>query len=381
MKIPIWLILLAVPLCAAEGNPALRGATILPLLPPGPGNPRNTEGSFVTLRDGRILLAYTRFTGGGGDNDAASIVGRYSRDGGRTWEAADVPIVGREGSMNAMSVSLLRLRDGRIALFYLRKNSNSDCRPYLRYSSDEAKTWSEPALCIRDEGYFVLNNDRAVQLRSGRIVLPVALHPEVNGGNGPGVVMTYVSDDAGRTWRRSQTRLESPKPSRAGLQEPGVVELKDGGLMMFIRTMLGSQYLSYSGDGGDTWSEPRPSALLSPLSPASIKRIPATGDLLAVWNDHSAVDPSFRAAETPERAFGGKRTPLTVAISRDDGQTWVHKQNLENEPDGWYCYTAIHFVGKRVLLAYNSGGHGLPHLSRTVVAWFDTRQLYRGKQR
>ena len=164
-------------LCCVAANPPLPGATVIPLLPPGPGNPRNTEGAFVTLRDGRILFAYSHFSGGGGDNDAATIVGRFSSDGGRTWTATDVPIVDREGDMNVMSVSLLRLQDGRIALFYVRKNSVSDCRPYLRYSSDEAKTWSEPVLCIRDEGYFVLNNDRAVQLRSGRILLPVALHP------------------------------------------------------------------------------------------------------------------------------------------------------------------------------------------------------------
>lgn len=375
MKTLICLGLLALPLLGAEPNPPLRGAVVLPLLPPGPGNPRNTEGSFVTLRDGRVLFAYTRFTGGGGDNDAAAIVGRLSSDGGKTWTTTDIPIVSREGSMNAMSVSLLRLRDGRIALFYLRKNSVSDCRPYLRYSTDEAKTWSEPILCVRDPGYFVLNNDRAVQLRSGRILLPVSHHPEINGDNGPGIAMTWYSDDSGKTWRRSRTRLESPKHDRPGLQEPGVVELKDGRVMMFIRTILGSQYLSYSSDGGDTWTPPQPSSILSPLSPASIKRIPKTGDLLLVWNDHSAVDPAIRAVETPERSFGGKRTPLTVAISKDDGKTWINHQNLLADPEGWYCYTAIHFVGSRVLLAFVAGGSGLPHLSRTSLAWFDQKQL------
>ena len=51
-------------------------------------------------------------------------------------------VVPNEGKMNTMSVSLLRLESGRIALFYLRKNSLSDCRLYMRTSSDEAKTWS-----------------------------------------------------------------------------------------------------------------------------------------------------------------------------------------------------------------------------------------------
>jgi Neuraminidase (sialidase) len=365
----------AVPASQSGANPRFDGATIIPLLPPGPGNPRNTEGSFVTLRDGRILFAYTRFTGGTGDHDAASIVGRYSSDGGRTWTGDDVPMVAGEGAMNVMSVSLLRLQDGRIALFYLRKNSVTDCLPCMRYSRDEAKTWSDPAVCVPAEGYYVLNNDRAVQLRSGRIVLPVAYHhPPAAGQFGSrGVAMAFLSDDGGTTWRSSRTRLHSASPDRAGFQEPGVIELKDGRVMMFIRTQLGSQYLSFSDDGGDTWTEARASDILSPLSPASIERIPSTGDLLMVWNDHSGVEESFRSNATR----GGKRTPLTVAISRDDGRSWIRKRNLLDDPDGWYCYIAIHFDGPRVLLGFVAGGSGLPPLSRTSIAVIDVKRLYR----
>jgi hypothetical protein len=372
MKSLLWLGLAAIATAAVGAELPSPALHLIDLLPPRPGNPRNTEGSFITLRDGRILFAYSHFSGGGGDNDAATIKGRYSSDGGLTWSETDVPIVDREGDMNVMSVSFLRLRDGRIALFYVRKNSISDCRPYLRYSRDEAKTWSEPTLCIRDEGYFVLNNDRAVQLRRGRILLPVALHAAKNGQFGSqGIAMTYLSDDAGQTWRRSRNTLECPVPNRAGLQEPGVVELKDSRIMMFIRTMLGSQYLSYSGDGGETWSAPEPSRLLSPLSPASIKRIPKRRELLMVWNDHSDVPQSLRATASS----GGKRTPLTIAISRDEGKTWVSRQNLLDDPEGWYCYTAIHFAGPRVLLAFANGGHGLPNLSRTSIAWFNLTDL------
>lgn len=378
MRVPLVLAVFAasavlLPECSAA-NPRFDGATILHLLPPGPGNPRNTEGSFVTLRDGRILFAYTRFTGGTGDHDAAAVVGRYSSDGGRTWSGEDTPIVEGEGAMNVMSVSLLRLQDGRVALFYLRKNSVTDCLPCMRYSRDEGKTWSDPAVCVPAEGYYVLNNDRVVQLRSGRIVLPVAYHPAVGGQFGSrGIAMAFLSDDGGVTWRSSKTRLESSSPDRAGFQEPGVVELKDGRVMMFIRTQLGSQYLSYSTDGCDTWSEARASGILSPLSPASMERIPSTGELLMVWNDHADVDETFRASRTS----GGKRTPLTVAISRDEGRTWIHKRNLLDDPDGWYCYTAIHFHGPRVLLAFVAGGGGLPHLSRTSMAVFDVNQLCR----
>lgn len=348
---------------------------MLKLLPPSEGNPRNTEGAFITLKDGRILFAYSRFAGTS-DHAAATIVGRFSADGGKSWTTADTPIVGNEGGMNVMSVSLLRLADGRIALFYLRKNSLGDCRPYLRYSTDEASTWSEPVLCITEPGYYVLNNDRVIQLRNGRLIAPVAQHSTKESDYGSrGKAMAYLSDDAGKTWRRSRRTLECPTQSGAGFQEPGVVELKDGRIMMFIRTQLGSQYLSYSNDGGETWSEARASAIRSPLSPASMKRVPGTGELLMVWNDHSSINESFRAADTEGKRTGGKRTPLTVAISRDEGATWTHAHDLLASPSGWYCYTAIHFVGKRVLLAFASGGDGLPGLSKMDLAYFDLDSL------
>ncbi len=349
---------------------ALDVKTVLEL-PPVPGNPRNTEGSFVTLKDGRVLFAYTKFTGGGGDHDAATVVGRYSSDAGQTWTKDDVTIVGREGNMNAMSVSLLRLKDGRIALFYLRKNSLTDCHPLLRYSSDEGQSWSEPLPTIAEPGYYVLNNDRVIQLKSGRLVMPVALHPNTETKfGGAGTAMTYVSDDAGKTWRRTGV-LNPPADTRAGFQEPGVVELKDGRVMMFIRTQLGSQYISYSSDRAETWSTAQPSKLASPLSPASIERVPGSGDLLVVWNDHTNADAALKSTPT----FGGKRSPQTVAISKDNGRSWKAVTNIRTAPDGWYCYTAIHFVKGNVLLGFASGGRGLPGLSRMEVVSFRLKDL------
>lgn len=40
-------------------------------------SPRNSEGDVIALRDGRLLLAYSRFTGGSGDNSAAHIAARF----------------------------------------------------------------------------------------------------------------------------------------------------------------------------------------------------------------------------------------------------------------------------------------------------------------
>ena len=85
----------------------------------GPGNPRNSEGAFIQLNDGRILLVYTHYIDGTGqDHDPAYLAGRVSTDLGRTWEDHDMLILPNEGHQNVMSVTLLRLPGGEIALFY-----------------------------------------------------------------------------------------------------------------------------------------------------------------------------------------------------------------------------------------------------------------------
>ena len=52
------------------------------LLPPTTGNPRNSEGAMIDLADGRIMLVYSRFTGGRGDHAKANLAARFSSDGG-----------------------------------------------------------------------------------------------------------------------------------------------------------------------------------------------------------------------------------------------------------------------------------------------------------
>lgn len=344
------------------GNVAMAQQELVLQLNPGEDNPRNSEGDFVTLKDGRILFIYSRYTGKStSDHAPAYLAGRYSSDRGKTWTKEDQVIVEREGDMNVMSVSLLRLQNGKIALFYLKKNSETDCIPLMRISSDEAKTWSDPVACITDKkGYFVLNNNRVIQLKNGRLLMAVALHTSLNGKwQGKANLFSYYSDDSGATWKAGG---EVPNSTDIITQEPGVIELKDGRVMMFIRASGGHQQLSYSKDKGETWSHIEASNIESPLSPASIARIPSTGHLLLVWNN------------TKEKV----RTPLTIAVSKDEGKTWEHVRNIEKDPEGWYCYIAIHFTKKDVLLGYCAGNQPKrTHLSVINITRLTQKSLYK----
>lgn len=357
----------------AQSSHAAGGSGVdkINLLPPGPGNERNSEGDFIQLKDGRLLFIYSHFTDSLEDNGNSYLASRVSSDGGKTWSKEDVVVLKNEKAINLMSVSLLRLKNGKIALFFLRKHSLSDCRPMMATSRDEGKTWSKPVMCINDEaGYYVVNNDRVIQLKSGRLVIPAAVHVVTEMATGlditPGKGMCYLSDDNGRTWRRSNV-IEPPKESRGGIQEPLVIELNDGRLMFLARSDMGCQLRSWSADGGATWSHIEKSDIISPLSPATLKRIPKTGDLLLVWNDHKNVDAADR----------WRRSPLNVAISKDEGKTWQKEKVIEDNPDGWYCYTTVEFAGNRVLLAYCATEPPLGHLQQTRFAYFDLEWLYK----
>ncbi len=340
------------------------GNEIVLNLDPTRKNPRNSEGAFVTLKSGRILFFYTRFQGGARDESPAQIVSIFSDDAGHAWSREPRVVIGNEGGANVMSVSSLRLQGGRIALFYLVKNSLLDCHPVLRVSDDEAQHWSEPRAIVQAPGYFVLNNDRVIQTTGGRLVMPVAFHR--SRGSDPksyrswdsrGIVMWYLSEDGGKTWREADDWWALPVRSRSGFQEPGVVELGDGKLFGWMRTDQGAQFGCYSSDHGKSWPLPEKTALESPESPASIKRFPESGQLLAVFNDHSGK------VGFPK----GKRSPLVAAISSDGGETWPRRKLLESDPEGCFCYTAIHFTTNAVLLAYCAGDSKVGNLNRLRI--------------
>lgn len=252
-----------------------------------PAHPRSSEGSFATLRSGRIIYYYSQFAGGDSDFSPCRIDGIESDDGGRTWSRPQVRFTPGPGEME-MSVSLLRLASGKLACFTVIKRDKVDCRPYLRISSDEGATWSAPRSVVAAPGYFVLNNDRIIQTRSGRLIMPLAWHrlaksatSSIEGIDLRGIALWYYSDDEGATWQEADTWWALPAVTQTGLQEPGVVERADGTLLGWARTDQGSQYGFESRDNGVTWSAPQPMTLRSPAAPASIVRLPGSSDLLA----------------------------------------------------------------------------------------------------
>ncbi|MCA9114839.1 MAG: exo-alpha-sialidase [Planctomycetaceae bacterium] len=326
-------------------------------------NPRISEGSIVQLRDGSLLFATTEFYGGGSDFSKARIVARPSTDGGQTWGARRV-LQENTGDKNVMSVTLRYLAaplkpETPLGLFFLKKNSFSDLDVYLRISSDDGETFGEPILVTDAPGYHVLNNDRVTLLSSGRLLVPVASTPDVHKVN-HFISSCYYSDDQGQTWHHGAGGVDQPK---RGAMEPEVIELTDGRVMMIVRNQLGTIGMAYSDDGGETFGEPTSlNGIQSPEAPATLRRIPATGDLLLVWNNNYAKG----------AGHGGLRTPLAAAVSRDDGKTWGPARTLEAREGEQYAYTSLIFADGRALLGYYvaRGGKIMSRFQSVPVQWF-----------
>ena len=204
---------------AVEDNSALTFS----VCPSSATNPRNSEGDIEVLNDGSLLLAWSRFSGSE-DHAQAVIAAKISRDGGRTWEEERI-LQENTGKQNVMSVSLLRLQSGAILFFFLQKNADDDLQLYVRESRDEAKTWSDPLRVTQGDGYFIMNNARAIQLQSGRILAPIAFCPDIGKDYLRQVCFCYYSDDEGKHWQKGSGEVALPGTAA---MEPGLIERKDG---------------------------------------------------------------------------------------------------------------------------------------------------------
>ena len=164
---------------------------------------------------------------------------------------------------------------------------------YYRQTSDSGQTWSEPVQC---PGTFFCRSN-GIKLGSGELLLPVYTVKE-NGDDDKD--RTFRSTDGGKVWTLGEG-ISSP----GGTDEPTIVEVSDGRVLMILRTRDGFIWRTYSSDKGQTWSQPVKTELPAAASSSNLFRL-RDGRIALT---HSPCRPPFR-------------TPLTIRISSDDGQTW-----------------------------------------------------------
>lgn len=325
-------------------------------------HPRHGGADMIGLRDGsllmiRMIIYSSSLRNQAGDDAPSDLVRQSSRDGGRTWTRPELVIERGPANTAAYSPHLVRLRDGSILFCYemyhhFVQNEPMSISGLSCTSRDECRSFSAPRpIWSKSPAHGGSQNDM-ILMSTGRIVLPVcrmtsgtALQDD---GKGLAPANTweagcFYSDDSGATWKECEKYVCLPM---RGAMEPKIEELKDGRLLMVMRTQLGSVFKSVSADGGQSWSNAQTTGLKSPESCPGLRRIPQTGDLLIVWNN-SPYDPKFD--------HYGVRSPFTVAVSSDEGRTWGRFKNIEADPAWEYTNPSI-LVTKdaKVMISYEA---------------------------
>jgi hypothetical protein len=313
--------------------------------------------------DGRqtLLVVSAVFGVAAHDDSPAEIYAWRSNDGGRTWTKPTL-FQERITKANVLSPSFVRLDSKEVLFFFTGTERHIDeSAMYYRRSTDNGSTWTVPTKIPNEAGQIDCVTDHAVSLRDGRIILPCyvyvrhkvthsaeEIHVAYSFSSYSGFALCLYSDDRGHTWKRSnQFTVEARSLGRdifVAAEEPAVIELKDGRLLMFIRNYTGWFYKSYSSDRGATWSKPVNSGIPAPGATPQLRRIPTTGDILLLYN---FADRSEISGPLP-------RTRLASAISIDEGMNFSSVRILagSNDYKGKVMMPNVEFVGEDALIAY-----------------------------
>jgi sialidase-1 len=333
-------------------------------------------GVVVTAKG--TILAYCEARKSNSDWGEIDILLRRSTDGGATWAApirvAEMPAdakrnayAPKKGPISDVAITLnnpvaIADRGGAVHLLYCVEYA----RCFYRRSDDDGVTFSppveitaafEPFRAAHDWKVLATGPGHGIQLRSGRLLVPVWLSLGSGNGHGESRVATIYSDDAGKTWRAGEVL-----PVTEGLESPNetiAAELSDGRVMLNIRH-VGKQPMfrgvTTGPSGIGDWAPVRfDRALPEPVCMASL--ISLGGRRLLFSNPHNATTRD--------------RKNLTIKLSGDDGQTWPVSRPLEPGPS---AYSDLAVAADGTIYCFYERGEKRPY-EKLTFARFDVHWL------
>jgi predicted neuraminidase len=263
--------------------------------------------TIVEAADGDFLAAWF----GGSSEGAKDVAIWMARLSGGKW--SEPQVVAREAGVPAWNPVLFRGRDDRIWLFYKFGPSPETWTGAYKTSSDGGRTWREATAL--PAGLLGPVKNKPIRLADSAIVAGTSVESYRSW-----TAWIERSNDDGATWTRHGPIVIPGEPY--GLIQPTLIEIAPDHVRAFMRSRQGFIYVADSSDGGRTWSPARPTSLPNPNAGIDAVRL-ADGRILMVYN-HS----------------NRERTPLSVALSSDGGETWRPFAPLETER-GEFSYPAV----------------------------------------
>lgn len=278
--------------------------------------------ALLAARKGTLLAFCEGRRDSRSDAGNIDLLVKRSRDGGRTWSGQTVvadfgpDTVGNPCPVQDRKTGVIWLpltsNPGHLTEREIEKDSSRGTRlVWMTRSSDEGITWAKPVditASAKDPGWgwYATGPGNAIQLRSGRMVVPCD-HRRFAGQARHSHVI--YSDDRGRTWKMGGS-------AQPDTNECAVVELINGSLLLNMRSYHGKnrRALARSRDDGLTWTEGGlDEALIEPVCQASFIRY-----------DRRHLLFSNPASTRRER--------MTVRVSTDEARTWSGGKVLHAGP-------------------------------------------------
>ncbi len=246
------------------------------------------------------------------------------------WQTAkNIPIDSRYSLGNPV---IFQQSDGKIHLMYVALKGAywNDAVLYSIYSEDEGLTWTKPRLLWKERGMMVR-------------------HPPVFLDNGTCLLPAYDE-------RKRRSIILSSQPPYTSWEmsyqfkgndiiQSVLIKKEKGRLIMFFRPHSDPRFIwkSQSVDHGATWSEPVLTPLPCPLS--GISAIAIHNNIAMIYN------------HTQEH----QRYPLSISISRDEGNTWEEHSNLDK--------VKVEVSYPSFILGNNNIVHGLYTYNRRMIKY------------
>ncbi len=178
-----------------------------------------------------------------------------------------------------------------------------------------------------------------IQTKSGAVVFTSM---QLKHDPGRHTVVTYTSNDSGKTWSRSNIIDLGGVGHHGGATEGTLEQLQDGTLRMLIRTNWGRFWDAFSGDDGLSWRVIQPSNIEASSAPGLIKRL-ASGRLVLFWNRPLPDGRDELSAHRRRQSM--VRGPRQQSSRRvvdgdfdDDGQTWTKPTVVARKPGASLAY-------------------------------------------
>lgn len=283
--------------------------------------------TVLPLDNGTVVAAW--FAGSSESDDDVKILTSVRGTDGKWGEPIRVSADPNVAHWNPV---LFQNDDGTITLYFKVGKDTEYWKTYYSVSTD-GKNWAAPRELVPGDnsgGRGPVKN-KPIRLKNGTVLAPASTEIDDKYR-----CFVDISTDNGKTWNRTP-EIDSTFLGffKTPMIQPTLWESKDGSVHMFTRTKVGKIYRSDSYDGGKTWCSAYPTNLPNNNSGIDLDT-DDSGRIFLVYNPVG---------------IPGIRTPLTLAVSTDDGKTFTKIKTFERGL-AEYSYPAVVVKGDTIHITY-----------------------------